>query len=180
MFVSNIEISSHTNIDRIYAMWQTRFPNELFVANPGTTVTINTPLAPFAAKTVAQPWTSAMVQRAEGAHIPKCIFPSPFISDVSSANSNSTFLFGFDYPETLAEFSEKQRLVAVETAMVKLYAPRAAGSSRSGVGGVSPRYPPGAVPNNGRAAAPPGYPPNLPGKTSRHSRGFPVCFRDSD
>lgn len=70
-----------------------------------------------------------------------------------SANSNSTWEYGYQYPETLVEWTNKQRLDAVWATIVKYYAP---------AGSASKEYPPGAI-HRGDRLTQPGYPVDLPG-----------------
>ncbi|KAL0636973.1 hypothetical protein Q9L58_004076 [Maublancomyces gigas] len=105
---TNIRPSSHSSIDRFYAMWQVRNPDAIFQGNPNQPAdTILTPLAPFTTQNQGALWTSAMIQRS---NIPNMAIPT-------------TYMLGYDYPETLAAWPAVQRTQAVNDTIVGLYAP---------------------------------------------------------
>lgn len=66
-------------------------------------------------------------------------------------NSDSTWVFGVQYPETLVKWTDEERESAV-WATIRKYGPPAS----------EKLYPPGAVPKNGQYALP-NYPTDLPG-----------------
>ncbi|RPB06673.1 Di-copper centre-containing protein [Morchella conica CCBAS932] len=105
----------HVAIDYYYVMWQTINPDVLYSDNWGTD-TLNLHLRPFNRAPPTGPWTSRMVQRSED------FFPT-------------TWQFGFQYPETLVDWTPDQRLKAVQDA-IKRYAPPPKSTGE---------YPPGAT-----------------------------------
>lgn len=66
-------------------------------------------------------------------------------------NSNSTWVFGVQYPETLVQWTNKEREDAAWAA-IRTYAPPITRKA----------YPPGAIPKKGKFAQP-SYPDDLPG-----------------
>lgn len=78
--------------------------------------------------------------------------PESPTAHIARANSNSTWTFGYQYPETLVQWTDAERKAAAWAAIRK-YTPLSPGSER---------YPPGAIHRGDRANLP-GYPADLPG-----------------
>lgn len=71
--VTDTKISSHSTVDRFYALWQIINPEEKYQENNDGNSTVDKPLEPFARSDPHGWWTSRMIQRTESAHIPKCV-----------------------------------------------------------------------------------------------------------
>lgn len=116
--------------------------------NPNKRDPITESLLPFDI-TPLTPWTSVLVQRSDGASIPTCVYP---LLEYFKLNANivSTWLYGYQYPETLESTPSADRKAVADAAIVLLYAPPPKDGSQ---------YPPGANPLD----SPPGEVPDLPG-----------------
>ncbi|KAH0539087.1 hypothetical protein FGG08_004325 [Glutinoglossum americanum] len=126
----------HTNIDRLYAIWQAINPDSYvidqvsrfntFTTNSGSTEGVNTALAPF--------------------HGPNDI-------EFTSANSRHTVQFGYTYPE-VRDWSKTPAEVKsdAQAAVNRLYGPAGVLTRRgSSIGDVTPplRIPPGLISDGG-------------------------------